>query len=47
MKGELPLRVRKRRKNVPHRVQWVAGVLLPPGLEMKNGTWGPRLAWLG
>eukprot|EP00959_Pyramimonas_sp_CCMP1952_P014238 301509-Pyramimonas_sp.AAC.1 len=24
---------------------WVAGVLLAPGVQATNGTWGPRAYW--
>ncbi|KAL1524179.1 hypothetical protein AB1Y20_019088 [Prymnesium parvum] len=26
-------------------VPWVSGALLPPGVTMTNGTWGPRAFW--
>mmetsp|Transcript_16133 Transcript_16133/g.22284 ORF Transcript_16133/g.22284 Transcript_16133/m.22284 type:complete len:350 (-) Transcript_16133:166-1215(-) len=33
------------RHKAPPVVQWVAGVLLPPGVKPSNGTWGPRAQW--
>eukprot|EP00976_Prorocentrum_cordatum_P049713 1003538-Prorocentrum_minimum.AAC.1 len=34
-----------RHKQAPVVVQWVAGVLLPPGVLPSNGTFGPRGKW--
>lgn len=45
MRGDLPDDYRKRHPTAPKRVQWVSGVLLPPGVQPTNGTWGPRWSW--
>eukprot|EP01025_Chloroclados_australasicus_P024425 TRINITY_DN244_c0_g1_i1.p1 TRINITY_DN244_c0_g1~~TRINITY_DN244_c0_g1_i1.p1 ORF type:complete len:257 (+),score=34.33 TRINITY_DN244_c0_g1_i1:225-995(+) len=45
MRGDLPDDYRKRHPTAPQKVQWVAGVLLPSNVQMKNGTWGPRWSW--
>eukprot|EP00967_Tisochrysis_lutea_P086279 scaffold121482_cov39-Tisochrysis_lutea.AAC.2 len=37
--------VKERHPEAPPRVQWVSGVLLPPGVELTNGTWSPRVNW--
>ncbi|KDD75276.1 hypothetical protein H632_c772p0 [Helicosporidium sp. ATCC 50920] len=29
----------------PERVPWVSGAVLPLGVELGNGTWGPRHDW--
>lgn len=34
-----------RHPTAPMRVQWTAGVLLPPGTSLGNGTFGPRYHW--
>eukprot|EP00877_Chromochloris_zofingiensis_P007296 jgi/Chrzof1/281/Cz01g09240.t1 len=45
MRGALPDDYRKRHPTAPSHVQWVAGVLLPPGVHLTNGTWSPRWKW--
>ncbi|KAI8464342.1 MAG: hypothetical protein J3K34DRAFT_120330 [Monoraphidium minutum] len=45
MRGDLPPDYRKRHPTAPPRAQWVAGVLLPPGVGFTNGSWSPRWAW--
>mmetsp|Transcript_18462 Transcript_18462/g.44105 ORF Transcript_18462/g.44105 Transcript_18462/m.44105 type:complete len:271 (-) Transcript_18462:395-1207(-) len=44
-RGLLPAEYRARHPSAPERVQWVAGVLLPPGTPLTNGTLGPRFWW--
>lgn len=36
---------RTRHKDAPEVTQWVSGTVLPKGLAMTNGTWGPRANW--
>lgn len=45
MRGNLPQSYRSRHPTAPQRVQWQSGVLLPPGVMITNGTWGPRWTW--
>ncbi len=45
MRGDLPPDYRARHNTAPARVQWISGVLLPPGVEPTNGTFGPRWKW--
>ncbi|KAG2455183.1 hypothetical protein HYH02_000999 [Chlamydomonas schloesseri] len=45
MRGDLPQSYRSRHPTAPNRVQWQSGVLLPPGVKLTNGTWGPRWTW--
>jgi hypothetical protein len=45
MRGDLPRDYTARHPKAPGRVQWVAGVLLPPGVQYTNGTWSPRWSW--
>lgn len=45
MRGALPESYRQRHKESPAMVQWSSGVLLPPGVRLTNGTWGPRWLW--
>lgn len=45
MRGDLPDDYRSRHPTAPRRVQWVAGVLLPPGVRYTNGSWSPRWGW--
>jgi len=45
MRGDLPEDYRRRHPNAPVRVQWVSGVLLPEGVQLTNGTFGPRWKW--
>eukprot|EP00195_Chlamydomonas_chlamydogama_P006959 CAMPEP_0202890758 /NCGR_PEP_ID=MMETSP1392-20130828/1065_1 /ASSEMBLY_ACC=CAM_ASM_000868 /TAXON_ID=225041 /ORGANISM="Chlamydomonas chlamydogama, Strain SAG 11-48b" /LENGTH=281 /DNA_ID=CAMNT_0049574389 /DNA_START=136 /DNA_END=978 /DNA_ORIENTATION=- len=42
MRGDLPPDYRARHPTAPKTVQWVSGVLLPPGVKPTNGTFGPR-----
>ncbi|CAI5503596.1 unnamed protein product [Closterium sp. Naga37s-1] len=44
-RGEYPRELRARHAEAPERCQWVAGVLLPPGQTLTNGTWSPRHEW--
>lgn len=45
MRGTLHKEQRRRHANVPKKVQWHAGVLLPKGVILSNGTWSPRYEW--
>jgi hypothetical protein len=45
MRGELPNWYRQKHPNAPKDVHWVSGVMLPPGVELTNGTWSPRWYW--
>ncbi|GLI68829.1 hypothetical protein VaNZ11_013371 [Volvox africanus] len=45
MRGVLPDSYRRRHPQAPAAVQWQSGVLLPPGVTLTNGTWGPRWSW--
>ena len=45
MRGDLPPEYRTRHPTAPGRVQWVAGVLLPQGVNYTNGSWSPRWQW--
>lgn len=45
MRGDLPEDYKKRHPNAPNRVQWQSGVLLPPGVALTNGSFGPRWKW--
>ncbi|KAG1663396.1 hypothetical protein FOA52_011674 [Chlamydomonas sp. UWO 241] len=36
---------RVRHPTASDRVQWWGGVVLPPGMELTNGTFGPRYQW--
>jgi hypothetical protein len=46
MRGDLPADYRARHHpKAPARTQWVAGVLLPSGVALTNGTWSPRWSW--
>lgn len=45
VRGDLPPAMRQRHPNAPARLQWVSGVLLPPGVKLGNGTWSPRYNW--
>ncbi|GJP53490.1 hypothetical protein CLOM_g12653 [Closterium sp. NIES-68] len=44
-RGEYPRDLRARHPAAPERCQWVAGVLLPLGQVLTNGTWSPRYEW--
>lgn len=45
LRGDLPANTRQHHPEAPLRVQWVSGVLLPKGVPLGNGTWGPRSKW--
>ncbi|KAG2499241.1 hypothetical protein HYH03_002820 [Edaphochlamys debaryana] len=45
MRGEFPPDFRQRHPTAPKASQWQSGVLLPPGVVLTNGTWGPRYKW--
>jgi len=44
-RGKISEAFKKRHPLAPERVQWVTGVLLPPGTSLGNGTYGPRFYW--
>lgn len=44
-RGAIAQEQRNRHPNAPERVQWHAGAVLPRGIVLKNGTWGPRYTW--
>ena len=37
--------MQRHRKEMAAGFPWVSGVLLPEGVELTNGTWGPRAYW--
>jgi hypothetical protein len=45
MRGRLPLALQQRHPAAPKEVQWHAGVLLPHGVTLTNGSWSPRHSW--
>ncbi|EFN55718.1 hypothetical protein CHLNCDRAFT_134029 [Chlorella variabilis] len=45
MRGRLSLAAQKRHPQAPKEVQWHAGVLLPHGVTLTNGSWSPRHDW--
>lgn len=45
MRGNRPGAYFARHPTAPPRSQWVSGVLLPPGVQLRNGTWSPRYNW--
>ena len=45
MRGAWSAGTRARHANAPARVQWTTGVLLPPGVVLRNGTKSPRWWW--
>jgi hypothetical protein len=45
MRGRRPAAALARHPAAPLKSQWVAGVLLPPGVQLRNGTWSPRYYW--
>lgn len=45
MRGLISVAQRRRHADAPREVQWHAGVLLPRGVVMTNGTWSPRYDW--
>uniref|UniRef100_A0A7R9W011 Apple domain-containing protein n=1 Tax=Chlamydomonas euryale TaxID=1486919 RepID=A0A7R9W011_9CHLO len=44
-RGELGPRYRERHPTAPDHVQWSGGVILPAGMPLTNGTFGPRYNW--
>jgi len=40
-----PSFLRRHKRAMADGCPWVSGVLLPPGVAMTNGTWGPRAYW--
>lgn len=45
MRGRLPPDYKARHPDAPDVVQWVAGVVLPADVPMREGTFGPRWSW--
>lgn len=45
MRGRRPDAVLARHPAAPIKSQWVSGVLLPPGVQLRNGSWSPRYYW--
>ncbi|PSC69437.1 hypothetical protein C2E20_7129 [Micractinium conductrix] len=45
MRGRLSTGAQQRHPAAPKEVQWHAGVLLPKGVVLRNGTWSPRHDW--
>lgn len=45
MRGRVSAAARARHPAAPELVQWHSGVLLPHGVDLTNGTWGPRYNW--
>ena len=45
MRGRLSSEQRERHPQAPEYVQWHSGALLPRGVDLRNGTWGPRHGW--
>jgi len=45
MRGTLSAGARERHPTAPEKVQWHAGVVLPRGVKLTNGTWSPRYEW--
>ncbi|KAL4858198.1 hypothetical protein ACK3TF_001688 [Chlorella vulgaris] len=45
MRARLPLALQQRHPAAPKEVQWHAGVLLPHGVTLTNGSWSPRHSW--
>jgi len=45
MRGRPSKAMQQRHPDAPKEVQWQSGVLLPHGVTLKNGTWGPRHDW--
>lgn len=45
MRGRIVGEQRKRHPGAPDWVPWHAGVLLPHGVDLRNGTWSPRYLW--
>lgn len=45
MRKRLSLAQQQRHPQAPKDVQWHAGVLLPHGVQLTNGSWSPRHQW--
>lgn len=45
MRGMITPDMKRRHPEAPERAQWWGGVLLPPGVPLTNGTFGPRYKW--
>lgn len=45
MRGRLSKAAQKRHPEAPAEVQWSAGVILPRGVRLTNGSWSPRHDW--
>lgn len=45
MRGPISAAQKKRHPNAPDVVQWHTGAVLPAGVVLTNGTWGPRYKW--
>lgn len=45
MRGKTSKEQLERHPTAPESVQWHSGVLLPHGVDLKNGTWSPRYNW--
>lgn len=45
MRGLRPEAFLQKHPNAPLRSQWISGVLLPPGVQLRNGTFSPRYHW--
>jgi hypothetical protein len=45
MRGRRPDALLARHPDAPLKSQWVSGVLLPPKVQLRNGTWSPRCNW--
>lgn len=45
MRGRISQAQRDRHPSAPALVQWEAGVILPHGVELTNGTYSPRYNW--
>ena len=45
MRGDITAAMKQRHPTAPDIVPWHAGVLLPRGVQLRNGTWSPRYDW--
>eukprot|EP00775_Hariotina_reticulata_P013419 gene13419-13547_t len=45
MRGLQPEHFRAKHPQAPMVAPWIAGVLLPPGVQLTNGSWSPRYYW--
>jgi hypothetical protein len=45
MRGRLSKAMQQRHPQAPAAVAWHAGVLLPRGVQLRNGSWSPRHNW--